>query len=42
VNAKTSAVIFAYAVNKKNILHGEQRTAEACAKHLQAHIEGKE
>jgi hypothetical protein len=42
VNAKTSAVVFAYAVNKKNTWHGDQTTAEACAKHLQAHIEGKE
>ena|SRR5579872_3836397 len=42
VNTKTSAVVFAYAVNKKNTLHGEQTTAEACAKHLEAHIEGKE
>jgi hypothetical protein len=42
VNAKTSAVVFAYAVNKKNTWHGDQTTAEACAKHLQGHIEGKE
>lgn len=42
VNRQSSAVVFAYAVNKKNTLHGEQTTAEACAKHLQAHIEGKE
>jgi hypothetical protein len=42
VNRQRSAVVFAYAVNKKNTLHGEQTTAEACAKHLQAHIEGKE
>jgi hypothetical protein len=42
VNTKTSAIVFAYAVNKKNTLHGEQTAAEACAKHLQAHIEGKE
>ena len=42
VNAQTSEVVFAYSVNKKNTLHGEQTTAEACAKHLQAHIEGKE
>jgi hypothetical protein len=42
VNTKTSAVVFAYAVNKKNTLHGDQTTAEACAKHLQGHIEGKE
>ena len=39
---KSSAVLFAYAVNKKNTLHGAQTTAEACAKHLQGHIEGKE
>jgi hypothetical protein len=42
VNTQSSAVVFAYAVNKKNTLHGQQTTAEACAKHLQAHIEGKE
>lgn len=42
VNTKTSAVVFAYAVNKKDTWHGDQTTAEACAKHLQAHIEGKE
>ncbi len=42
VNTKTSAIVFAYAVNKKNTWHGDQTTAEACAKHLQAHIEGKE
>ncbi len=42
VNRQSSAIVFAYAANKKNTLHGEQTTAEACAKHLQAHIEGKE
>jgi secreted trypsin-like serine protease len=42
VNRETSGVVFAYAVNKKNTLHGEQTTAEACAKHIQAHIEGRE
>ena len=42
INAKTSQVVFAYSVNKKNTWHGDQTTAEACAKHLQAHIEGKE
>jgi len=42
VDKKSSAVLFAYAVNKKNTWHGDQTTAEACAKHLQAHIEGKE
>jgi hypothetical protein len=42
INTQTSAVVFAYSVNKKNTWHGDQTTAEACAKHLQAHIEGKE
>ena len=42
VNTKTSAVVFAYDVNKKNTWHGDQTTAEACAKHLQGHIDGKE
>jgi hypothetical protein len=39
---KTGAIVFAYAVDKKSTLHGQQTTAEACAKHLQAHIEGRE
>src|SRR5665213_1579647 len=34
VNQKTGEVVFAYAVNKKNSLHGRQTAAEACAKHL--------
>jgi hypothetical protein len=42
VNNKTSTVVFAYAVNKKNTLHGQQTSAEACAKHLKGRIEGKE
>lgn len=42
ISAKTSQVVFAYSVNKKNTWHGDQTTAEACAKHLQAHIDGKE
>ena len=42
MNNKTSAIAFAYAVNKKSTLHGSQTTAEACAKHLEAHIEGRE
>lgn len=41
-NVKTSAVAFAYAVDKKNTMHGEQTAAEACAKHLKNHIAGKE
>ena len=39
---KTGAILYAYAVDKKSTMHGQQTTAEACAKHLQAHIEGKE
>lgn len=38
---QSSAIVFAYAVNKKNTLHGEQTTAEACAKHLKEQIEKK-
>lgn len=39
VSAKTQEVVFAYAVNKKNTLHGMQTSAEACAKHLKLAIE---
>lgn len=41
VDQKTSAVVFAYAVDKKNTLHGQQTTAEACAKHLKEQLEKK-
>ena len=41
IDQKTSAVVFAYAVNKKNTLHGDQTTAEACAKHLKEKLEKK-
>ena len=39
---KNGNVVFAYAVDKKSTLHGQQTTAEACAKHLEAHMDGKE
>ena len=39
VSTKTKELVFAYAVNKKNPLHGEQTSAEACAKHLKEKIE---
>ena len=42
VNNKTGVVVFAYAVNKKNTLHGQQTSAEACAKHLKNRIEKRE
>lgn len=41
MDRKTGAIVFAYAVNKKNTLHGQQTTAEACAKHLKEQIEKK-
>lgn len=39
VSVKTEEVVFAYAVNKKNTMHGMQTSAEACAKHLKSAIE---
>jgi hypothetical protein len=39
---KTGAIVYAYAVDKKSTMHGQQTTAEACAKHLKAHMEGKD
>lgn len=39
VSTKTKEVVFAYAVNKKNTLHGQQTSAEACAKHLKEKME---
>lgn len=41
VNMKTSEVVFAYSVNKKNSAHGKKSTAEACAKHLKEKIESR-
>lgn len=38
-NIKTGEVVFAYAVDKANSVHGKQSTAEACAKHLKSRIE---
>jgi hypothetical protein len=37
---RTGAIVYAYAVDKKSTLHGQQTTAEACAKHLKAHMDG--
>jgi hypothetical protein len=39
MDRRTGAIVFAYSVNKKNTLHGQQTTAEACAKHLKEQIE---
>jgi hypothetical protein len=41
IDRKSGAIVFAYSVNKKNTLHGQQTTAEACAKHLKEQIEKK-
>jgi hypothetical protein len=41
IDRASGVIVFAYAVNKKNTLHGEQTTAEACAKHLKEQIEKK-
>lgn len=38
VNIKAGTVVFAYAVNKMNSVHGRQSSAEACAKHLKEKI----
>jgi hypothetical protein len=37
---KSGAIVYAYAVDKKSTTHGQQTTAEACAKHLKSHMEG--
>ena len=39
VGRKTGDVIYSYAVNKANSVHGKQSAAEACAKHLKNTIE---
>jgi hypothetical protein len=41
-DVKTGAIVYAYAVDKKSTMHGQQTTAEACAKHLKGHMDGKE
>ena len=41
IDRKSGAIVFAYSVNKKNTLHGQQTTAEACAKHLKEQIDKK-
>ncbi len=39
VNVKTSEVVYAYSVHKKNSARANQSTAEACAKHLKEAME---
>jgi hypothetical protein len=38
---QSGEVVYAYSANKKNSAHGQQTTAEACAKHLRETIEKK-
>jgi len=40
-DAKTGNIVYGYAVDKFGARHGQQSTAEACAKHLKEFIEGK-
>jgi hypothetical protein len=40
-NLASGEVVFAYSANKKNSAHGKQSSAEACAKHLKDHMQGK-
>jgi hypothetical protein len=42
MDKRTGAIVYAYAVDKKSTMHGQQTTAEACAKHLKAHMEAHE
>lgn len=41
-NLTTGTVVWGYNVNKSNSYKGKQSSAEACAKHLKARIEGRE
>jgi hypothetical protein len=41
-NLKTGVVAYAYAVDKGDAARGKQSSAESCAKHLKARIEGRE
>jgi len=40
-DVKTGEIVFAYEAHKDSSAHGQQSTAEACAKHLKDKIEGK-
>ena len=41
-SVKTGEVVFAYEAHKESSAHGQQSTAEACAKHLKDQITAKE
>ena len=40
-SVKTGDVVFAYEAHKDSSAHGQQSTAEACAKHLKDQMDGK-
>ena len=40
-SVKTGDIVFAYEAHKDSSAHGQQSTAEACAKHLKDQIEAK-
>lgn len=40
-SVRTGEVVFAYEAHKDSSAHGQQSTAEACAKHLKDKVEGK-
>ncbi|MGH9774770.1 MAG: hypothetical protein ACRD50_07460 [Candidatus Acidiferrales bacterium] len=40
-DAKTGEIAFAYEAHKQSSAHGQQSSAEACAKHLKDYIEKK-
>jgi hypothetical protein len=40
-NVKSGEVVFAYEAHKQSSAHGQQSTAEACAKHLKDKMESK-
>jgi co-chaperonin GroES (HSP10) len=40
-SVKTGDIVFAYEAHKDSSAHGQQSTAEACAKHLKDQMDGK-
>jgi hypothetical protein len=40
-NVKSGEIVFAYEAHKQSSTHGQQSTAEACAKHLKDKMESK-
>lgn len=40
-SVQSGEIVYAYSANKKNSAHGQQTTAEACAKHFGEAVKGK-